>query len=116
MKNKSFTFALLLVFVAVVAGCASVKGARHEYLMKGQVLEVSGGQAYLCVGSASGAKEGQELDVFRYVPSSILGEKQRPSYRREKVGTVKITQVVDAHFANAQVLSGNVRANDVAEF
>ncbi|RJQ76001.1 MAG: hypothetical protein C4519_15270 [Desulfobacteraceae bacterium] len=83
--------------------------------MKGQVLEVNGRAAYVCIGSASGAKAGQELPVFRYVPSGILGEKQRPSYRRELVGAVRITEVVDEHFANATVLRGDVKANDLAE-
>ena len=106
------------VFVAILfiaaAGCATMETVGHKYFMKGQILDVSDGQAYLCIGSAEGAKAGQEFLVYRHVrvPSTA---KAPPSFKREKVGSVKITQVVDEHFAMANILSGDIKVNDVAE-
>ncbi|KJS33112.1 MAG: hypothetical protein VR64_04250 [Desulfatitalea sp. BRH_c12] len=115
MPKRAIIHVFLAIFFIVAVGCAAMGTPGHKYFMKGQVLEVSGGEAYVCIGSASGAKAGQELPVYRYVQTKTLGEKQRSSYRREPVGSIKITQVVDEHFANASVLKGDIRANDMAE-
>ena len=88
----------------------------HKYLMKGQILEVDKQEAYLCIGSAEGAKAGQKFSVFRYVKARGSVEKQSlPGYKRELVGAVKITEVVDEHFAKAIILDGDIKINDVAE-
>jgi hypothetical protein len=106
---------IALLFIAV-AGCATLKTAEHQYIMKGQILDVSDGQAYLCIGSADGATAGQEFPVFRYVRLPFAGPKQTtPSFKREEVGTVKIKQVVDVHYATATILKGDIKAHDVAE-
>src|SRR5512137_2701003 len=90
-----------MLFIAV-AGCATMKAAEHKYVMKGQILDVSDGQAYLCIGSADGAKSGQEFTVYRYIMLPGAGPKQTtPSFKRETVGSVKIKQVVDVHYATA---------------
>ncbi|ABL01248.1 conserved hypothetical protein (plasmid) [Pelobacter propionicus DSM 2379] len=84
--------------------------------MKGQILDVSDGEVYLCIGSAEGAKAEQEFFVYRHIKLPYAGSKQTaPSFKRESVGSVKITQVVDEHFARANILSGNIMVNDVAE-
>ena len=41
--------------------------------------------------------------------------KQQISYKRKLIGAVKITEIVDEHYAKAIVLKGDVSANDVAE-
>jgi hypothetical protein len=115
MKKRIIVHVFIAVFFIVAAGCASMETAGHKYIMKGQILEVNNREAYVCIGSANGAKAGQEIPVYRYVKTGILGEKHRPSYKRELVGVVKITEVVDEHFANAAVLRGDVQANDLAE-
>ena len=114
-KTTIVNMFLAMLFIAV-AGCATMKAAEHQYIMKGQILDVSDGQAYLCIGSADGAKAGQEFPVYRYEMLPGTGPKQTaPSFKREEVGQVKITQVVDVHYATATILSGNIKANDVAE-
>lgn len=114
-KTAIVNIFLALLFIAA-AGCATLQSAEHKYIMKGQILDVSDGQAYLCIGSADGAKAGQEFPVFRYVRLPSTGPKQAaPSFKREEVGSVKISQVVDVHYATAAILSGDVKVNDVAE-
>lgn len=103
---------VLLVILLAAMGCATLGPAGHQYLMRGQVLEVNGGTAYLCLGSEQGAKVGQVFTVRRYV--SMGGRGGQPQYRVDRVGTVKITGV-ETHMANAQIVSGDVKANDVVE-
>ena len=117
MVRKNWVTAFFfLIFFIVLAGCASFGGASPKYLMKGQILEVDKQEAYLCIGSAEGAKAGQKFSVFRYVKARGSVEKQSlPGYKRELVGAVKITEVVDEHFAKAIILDGDIKINDVAE-
>ncbi len=111
-KSATLGFLLAVLFITL-AGCATIG---HKYIMKGQILDVSDGVAYLCIGSADGAKVGQEFPVYRYERLPFAGPKQRfPSFKREMVGSVKITQVVDVHYANASILSGDIKVYDVAE-
>lgn len=109
MKNGTVV-SVLLVILLTAMGCATLETARHEYLMRGQVLEVEDGTAYLCIGSEQGAKVGQVFTVHRYV--KIAGA--RGSYRIDLVGTVKITEV-ETHMAWAKIVTGDVKANDVVE-
>lgn len=105
-----------MVFIFLAAGCAALGSAGHKYFMKGQILETADGQAYLCIGSAEGAKAGQEFAVYHYTRTRPFSEKRsQPAYKREKVGILKIRKVVDEHYAWADVLQGNVAAGDVAE-
>ncbi len=113
MRKRALVNAFLAMLFIAVAGCATIE---HGYVMKGQILDVTEGQAYLCIGSADGAKAGQEFPVYRYERLPYGGSKgQYPSFKREEVGKVKINQVVDVHYANATVLSGDVKVHDVAE-
>jgi len=116
MKRKTIVNVFLAILFITAAGCATMQRMEHKYAMKGQILDVSDGGAYLCIGSAEGAKAGQEFAVFRYVKLPYTGAKQAgPSYKRESVGSVKISQVVDEHFAKATILSGDIKVNDIAE-
>ncbi len=116
MRKRAIVNVFLAMLFTAVAGCATMKAAEHEYVMKGQILDVSDGQAYLCIGSADGAKAGREFPVYRYERLPYGGSKgQYPSFKREEVGKVKINQVVDVHYANASILSGDIKVHDVAE-
>lgn len=87
---------------------------RHQYLMRGQILEIEDKTLVICVGSADGAEVGQELDVVRH--QRIHRHKQPgPQFRRENVGRVKITTIFDEHYAEATVIDGDVRVNDTVE-
>ena len=116
MKPKMSIAILAGFLLMIIAGCASMETAHHQYIMKGQILEMSDNMAYLCIGSKDGAKPGQELAVFRYVKSAPLTQKtSRPSYNKEETGMVKITEVVDEHYAWAKILSGEVKENYTVE-
>ncbi len=111
MKNGPVVSTLLLILLTAM-GCATMETARHQYFMRGQVLEVEDGRAYLCIGSEEGAKVGQEFTVHRYV--RIGGGGRGGHYRIDLVGTVKITEV-ETHMAWAKILTGDVKANDVVD-
>ncbi len=113
MKTRTFLSALLAILFATTMGCATMETAKHEYIMRGSVLEVSDGNAYICLGTDQGAKVGQEFTVHRYVKTAAT-PKGVPSYKIETVGTVKITET-ESHMANAKILSGNVKENDVVD-
>lgn len=112
MNNRTLVRVLLVILVTAM-GCATLGPVGHKYLMRGQVLEVKNGTAYLCLGSEEGAKVGQVFTVRRYVNMGYQKGGQ-PLYRINHVGTVKITDV-ETHMANAKIVSGDVKANDIVE-
>lgn len=83
--------------------------------MRGQILEVNGDRAYLCIGSADGAQVGQDLTVYRFIKTGRLGPRTSVNYKREEIGEVKISEIVDEHMANAKIISGQVKEHDVVE-
>lgn len=115
MRKSAIVNVFLAILFIVTSGCATMQSAGHKYFMKGQILDVSDGVAYLCIGSAEGAKAGQEFLVYRHTKIAYSGTKGAPSFKREEVGSVKIEQVVEEHYAKATILRGNIRENDVAE-
>ena len=97
------TFVILLTF-----SCATFY---HGFLMKGSIIEASDSDVYLCIGSKDGASVGQELDVYKVIPVT----RARPTFRRVQTGKVKITEIIDEHFAKATVISGKAEKNDIVE-
>lgn len=113
MKTK-FVFAVLsLIMLSFVAGCTTFEAAKHQYTMRGQILESTDEGLYLCIGSADGAKAGQEYKVYKFVRTP--GVKSQPNYRKEKTGTIKITEIVDEHYAKAKILTGEAKENYIVE-
>ena len=117
MKSRTALNALLMVLLLLMAGCATLESAKHQYIMRGQVLEATGDTAYLCIGSKDGAQVGQEYTVYRYlkVPNPYVRPGAHYSFRREQTGEIRITEIVDEHMATAKVVKGNVKENDVVE-
>jgi hypothetical protein len=54
---------------------------------------------------------GQELDVYKVIRVT----RARPTFRPEHTGKVKITEIMDEHFARATVISGKAEKNDIVE-
>lgn len=104
----------LILFVASTA-FANLESLKHKYIMRGAILEVNGDTAYLCIGSAEGAKVGQELTVVRFARSPGGGPRQPVHYDRQEIGMVKITQIVDEHMAYAKIISGKAEEHDIVE-
>jgi predicted small secreted protein len=115
MKARLLLAAVLTAVVLGTAACSTLGGAGHRYLMRGQVVEVAGSEVVLCVGSRDGATAGQELTVYKLVSSNVGGPKNPTRWEKVRVGTVRIGQVVDEHFARAEVTSGDVQVNNVVE-
>ena len=82
--------------------------------MRGQILEATDEGVYLCIGSADGAKVGQEFKVYKFVKMSELRPKQA-NFKREETGTIKITEIVDEHYAKARRLTGEAKENYIVE-
>ena len=107
----------VLVILLIAMGCATVwaqgplETMRHRVFMRGQILDVEGGTAYLCLGTEQGAKVGDVLTVRRYVS---IGGARGGRYRVDNIGTVQITEVF-SHMANAKILKGDVKVHDVVD-
>ncbi|MFD3263844.1 hypothetical protein [Phenylobacterium ferrooxidans] len=96
-------------------GSAATNEVWHRFIMRGQVVEMQGEAMILCVGTAEGAKPGQVLTVVRFVgtPGAAKGAPRIP--RRDDVGSVRIDRVIDGHFAEATLVSGQARKFDLVE-
>ncbi len=97
------TFVIFLMF-----SCATVY---HGFIMKGSIIEASDSDVYLCIGSKDGTSVGQELDVYKI----IQRQSKVTPFRRVLTGKVKITEIIDEHFAKATVISGKAEKNDIVE-
>jgi hypothetical protein len=117
MKRKLFFNALLVFLVVALAACSKMESARHEHMMKGQILEVTDNSAYLCIGSKDGAEVGDQFTVYKFTREENPDPKyaSHPQYKREQVGKIRITAIVDEHMAKAIILSGEVKPNYFAE-
>ena len=89
-------------------------GIGHSVFMRGTIVRASDDQLVVCIGREDGAQAGQELTVYR-VSEHPHGPKGPPMFQRTQVGTVRIHGVIDEHFANASIVSGAVRRNDIVE-
>ena len=83
--------------------------------MRGQVLEKQNETLVVCVGQADGAQVGQVLDVIRHKRRNRGPRDIGPRFRREAVGQVRITGLFDDHYAEAEVISGKPKVNDIVE-
>ena len=106
--------ALLLGAVAL-NGCATNSPARHEYIMRGQVLSVDGDALEVCIGERDGAEVGQVLNVVRHTKKTGSPKAGSHQYKREDIGKVRITSLFEEHYANATVVSGEPLVNDTVE-
>lgn len=109
---------LILVALAIglVAGCSNIQSAHHNYVMRGQVVEITGNDAVICVGSADGARVNQEFIAYGLSKREVNVLDEDPVlWERVPVGAVRIERVIDEHFATARVISGAVSVHDVIE-
>jgi hypothetical protein len=114
MKTSCFSIRILvMVFLVIATGCAM----SHQYIMRGQIIEASNDGVYLCIGSKDGAEAGQVYTVNRFVlpPQNQDTKYKHPSFVKEEMGTVKITEIVDEHYAKAKVLTGEAKINYMVE-
>jgi hypothetical protein len=117
MKREIAFNVLLTVLLVVIAGCSTMGSLEHNVMMKGQILDVTDNSAYLCIGSKDGAEVGQEYAVYKFSRAMNPNPKYaaQPYFKRDKVGKIKITEIVDEHMAKASIIRGEVKANDFVE-
>ncbi len=108
-RLKSAVSLILATFVIfLVVSCAT---GYHRFVMKGSIIETSDSDVYLCIGSRDGAAVGQELDVYKIIQT----KPEALHFRRVHTGKVRITEIIDEHFAKANVISGRAEKNDIVE-
>jgi hypothetical protein len=110
---KSAVSLILATFVIFLMSSCATMGQKvyHGFLMKGSIIEASNSDVYLCIGSKDGASVGQELDVYKVIRVT----RARPTFKRVFTGRVKITEIIDEHFAKATVISGKAEKDDIVE-
>ena len=106
--KSAVSFILAAFVIVLMFSCATVY---HGFLMKRSIIETSDADIYLCIGSKDGAAAGQELNVYKVIRAT----RARPTFRREYTGKVKITEIIDEHFAKATVISGKAEKDDIVE-
>lgn len=112
MLNKTSKLVVMAIFAIGLAGCAN-SDFSHEYLMSGQVVSTDSGVT-VCVGEANGAEVGQVLTAYRIVDTGNIGEGDS-TFKKVDIGTVKISKLVDDHFAEVTVLNGEIKKHDMVQ-
>jgi hypothetical protein len=118
MKSKLFFSAFLALLLLVQGGCSRMESEKHKHLMKGQILDVVDNSVYLCIGSKDGAEAGDQFTVYRFervVNPNPDYSPERPYYKREAVGRIKIVEVFEEHMAKAIILSGEAKPDYFVE-
>ena len=115
MKSKYIKLAIILTFVTLAAGCAG--NLRHEYMMKGQVIDMpTKDSLVVCVGTNDGAEKGQVLDVYRHTLNmDFTEEEEEAQYSSSHQGKIIIEEIINEHYARAKILEGNIAKNDTVQ-
>jgi len=99
---------LIMIGLFIMSSCTAIQHA----VMKGTISRITDAGVYLRIDKKDGASVGQELDVYRI---TYIGQPKAPSFKREKIGKVKVREIVDDNSAIATVISGKVGVNDIVE-
>lgn len=92
--------------------CATGSGVYHGYMMKGSVVSATGNEGVICIGSKDGATVGQILKTYKATGSS---SDKTSRFVKNAVGSVKITEIVDEHFAKVTSVSGKIEVGTIVE-
>jgi hypothetical protein len=112
-KTEWAKYFTILALIVAISGCASWQKVYHGVLMKGSIIETYDSEIYLCIGKKDGASVGQELNVYKVIATTM--NPKVPMFRREHTGKVRITEIIDDHFAKAIIISGKAEKNDIVE-
>ncbi|MBL4909640.1 MAG: hypothetical protein JKX78_06385 [Alteromonadaceae bacterium] len=113
MSYKISKLLIITVLTVIVSACSNTQ-LSHEYLMKGQVVSTTNNNVVVCIGSADGATVGQKLDAYRFVTGEN-SEEGANYFKKIRIGHVKISKIINKHFARVTVLDGDVQTNDMLE-
>jgi hypothetical protein len=109
-ETKLLIYALLAAALILSGACQSAHNVHHGYLMRGSIVDKSAEGVVLCIGSKDGATPGQELAVIKVTQGTPKG-----AFVKQKVGVVKITAIIDEHFAKATVKAGQAELGQIVE-
>lgn len=112
MKNKYTKIGLICAAGLFALNCATGSAVYHGYMMKGSVVSASGTEGVICVGSKDGAAVGQTLKAYKITSKT---SDKTSKYVKTEVGSVKITEIVDEHFAKVTSVSGKLEAGNIVE-
>lgn len=94
----------------------SAPGFYHSVFMRGQILSLDGKAGVICIGKHDNAEVGQVLDVIRHKRNkSAAGKNRLKGFKRVVVGQVKVTSIVDDHYSEIDVISGDIKESDTVE-
>lgn len=113
IRNLVYMLSITSLVILLTSCAGTWQKVYHGTLMKGSIIETYDSEIYLCIGSKDGASVGQELDVYKII--AFTKTRPRPSPKRELIGKVKITEIIDEHFAKAKVISGKAEKHDIVE-
>lgn len=114
-REAWYAVGIALVLILLSPSCASLY---HRVIMKGSIIEISNSEIFLCIGKKDGAAVGQVLNVYKIVTFALPPPKPSPEirrFKREYTGKVRITEIIDEHFAKAVVISGNADTHSIVE-
>lgn len=114
MHNKRGITVLILLLTLLIGGCAN-SNFYHETFMSGVVAEVNDKEALVCISGRVDLKPGTVLDVYKLDQSSVAVIHDNWGYQRKLTGQVKVTEIVDEHFAKVTLVKGRVRKHDMIE-
>ena len=114
MKKLRSLSVISLLFLALLKGCAT--RVNHDYIMSGQVVSSQDKQVLICVSDTDKLKEHQVFKVYRsYYDVDTITEGE-DGYFRKLVGKIRLGRAKDDHFAEAILLSGEIKQYDMVEF
>jgi len=111
--NKIVKFGFMTIFVGLLTACAGSQ-FYHENIMRGRIVGIDKDELIVYLGSKDGAKEGQELQVYRYVWTGAVEETGK-EFRVDSVGTVQIKSIFSESFARAIPTEGSVKKYDFVD-
>ena len=104
--------AILPTMTISQSASAHSPGIGHTYFMRGSIVSDTNGQLVACVGRADNAKVGQQLAVYRTISS---GGKNPLSFRRKQVGSVRVDEIINDHYASVSSTTSGIRNGDIVE-
>ncbi len=112
MKSKYVKIGLICAVGFFALNCATGSGVYHGYMMKGSVVSATGNEGVICIGSKDGATVGQTLKAYKVTAKT---SDKTSKYIKSETGSVKITEIVDEHFAKVTAVTGKLETGNIVE-
>lgn len=114
MRANQLVIPVVVLFTLILGGCAN-RQSFHESFMSGVVADVTENGALVCISGQSDIQPGTLLDVYRLQQGTNTVIHDSLAYQRIHTGQVKVTQVIDEHFAEVTLVKGRIRKHNMVE-